>query len=203
VSLPAPQSKPVAAASRLVAQVAPLVAFGPGLRILAAGPVPRLTVLSFLARSEYLNEYLPGDGRLRPVAALFRYGSASAPDGPWSRRFLRPLTPLVFAASRVSTLLDSRGKPGTGVCRAGGQLLQVGWDATVDEGPDAPQSSRPMWSGRSSAQRPWDSHSSDRRVASSRVGDRDARRQEPGTRRIPRAGHGRGSPRQRRAARRR
>src|ERR1700732_231609 len=35
---PAPQSKPVTRASRLVAQVAPLVAFGLGLRILAAGP---------------------------------------------------------------------------------------------------------------------------------------------------------------------
>ena len=35
---PAPQSKPVTAASRLVAQEAPLVAFGLGLRILAAGP---------------------------------------------------------------------------------------------------------------------------------------------------------------------
>jgi hypothetical protein len=40
MALPAPQSKPVAAASRLVAQVAPLVAFGPRLRILAAGPAP-------------------------------------------------------------------------------------------------------------------------------------------------------------------
>ena len=35
---PAPQSKPVTPASRLVAQEAPLVAFGLGLRILAAGP---------------------------------------------------------------------------------------------------------------------------------------------------------------------
>ena len=35
---PAPQSKPVTPASRLVAQVAPLVASGLGLRILAAGP---------------------------------------------------------------------------------------------------------------------------------------------------------------------
>ena len=37
---PAPQSKPVAHASRLVARVAPSVAFGPGVRILAAGPAP-------------------------------------------------------------------------------------------------------------------------------------------------------------------
>src|SRR5579884_662158 len=36
---PAPQSKPVTLASRLVAQDAPLVAFGLGLRIPAAGPV--------------------------------------------------------------------------------------------------------------------------------------------------------------------
>jgi hypothetical protein len=35
---PAPQSKPVAHAPRLVAQIAPLVAFGLGMRILAAGP---------------------------------------------------------------------------------------------------------------------------------------------------------------------
>jgi hypothetical protein len=35
---PAPQSKPVTHASRLVAPVAPSVAFGPGLRIPAAGP---------------------------------------------------------------------------------------------------------------------------------------------------------------------
>ena len=35
---PAPQSKPVTLASRLVAQVAPLVAIGLGLSILAAGP---------------------------------------------------------------------------------------------------------------------------------------------------------------------
>jgi hypothetical protein len=35
---PAPQSKPVAHASRLVARGAPSVAFGLGLRILAAGP---------------------------------------------------------------------------------------------------------------------------------------------------------------------
>ena len=35
---PAPQSKPVTPASRLVAQVAPLVAFGLGASILAAGP---------------------------------------------------------------------------------------------------------------------------------------------------------------------
>jgi hypothetical protein len=37
---PAPQSKPVTPASRLVAQEAPLVASGLGLRILAAGPAP-------------------------------------------------------------------------------------------------------------------------------------------------------------------
>src|ERR1700684_2551313 len=42
---PAPQSKPVAHASRLVALVAPLVAFGLGSRILAAGPAPPTTVL--------------------------------------------------------------------------------------------------------------------------------------------------------------
>jgi hypothetical protein len=42
---PAPQSKPVTPASRLVAQVAPLVAFELGLRILAAGPAPPSTVL--------------------------------------------------------------------------------------------------------------------------------------------------------------
>ncbi len=35
---PAPQSKPVIHATRLVAQDAPLVAFGPGMRIPAAGP---------------------------------------------------------------------------------------------------------------------------------------------------------------------
>ena len=37
---PAPQSKPVTLAPRLVARTAPLVAFGLGLRILAAGPAP-------------------------------------------------------------------------------------------------------------------------------------------------------------------
>jgi hypothetical protein len=37
---PAPQSKPVTLVSRLVARIAPLVAFGLGSRILAAGPVP-------------------------------------------------------------------------------------------------------------------------------------------------------------------
>jgi hypothetical protein len=37
---PAPQSKPVTRASRLVAQIAPSVAFGLGPRILAAGPAP-------------------------------------------------------------------------------------------------------------------------------------------------------------------
>ena len=42
---PAPQSKPVTPASRLVAQDAPLVASGLGLRILAAGPAPLTTVL--------------------------------------------------------------------------------------------------------------------------------------------------------------
>ena len=35
---PAPQSKPITLVSRLVARIAPLVAFGLGLRILAAGP---------------------------------------------------------------------------------------------------------------------------------------------------------------------
>jgi len=42
---PAPQSKPVTPASRLVTHNAPLVAFRLGLRILAAGPAPQLTVL--------------------------------------------------------------------------------------------------------------------------------------------------------------
>jgi len=46
---PAPQSKPVAQASRLVAQTAPSVAHEPGLRILAAGPA-----LSTLLRSRAL-----------------------------------------------------------------------------------------------------------------------------------------------------
>ena len=45
----APQSKPVTRASRLVAQVAPLVAFGLGLRILAAGPA-RVRLYSYRGR---------------------------------------------------------------------------------------------------------------------------------------------------------
>jgi hypothetical protein len=52
MSLPAPQSKPVAVASRLVAQIALSVAFGPRLRILAAGPAPPLTVLRFALREQ-------------------------------------------------------------------------------------------------------------------------------------------------------
>jgi membrane protein DedA with SNARE-associated domain len=47
MALPAPQSKPLAPASRLVARVALLVAFGLGLGILAAGPAPQSTVLLF------------------------------------------------------------------------------------------------------------------------------------------------------------
>jgi hypothetical protein len=43
--IPAPQSKPVTLASRLVARNAPSVAIGLGLRILAAGPAPEPTVL--------------------------------------------------------------------------------------------------------------------------------------------------------------
>ncbi len=43
--LPALQSKPVTPASRLVAPIAPLVAFELGLRILAAGPAPQPTLL--------------------------------------------------------------------------------------------------------------------------------------------------------------
>jgi hypothetical protein len=42
---PAPQSKPVTPASRLVAQVAPSVASGLGLRLLAAGPARCATLL--------------------------------------------------------------------------------------------------------------------------------------------------------------
>lgn len=42
---PAPQSKPVTLTSRLVTRNAPLVAFGLGLRILAAGPAPQPTLL--------------------------------------------------------------------------------------------------------------------------------------------------------------
>lgn len=38
ITAPAPQSKPVTPTSRLVAQTTPLVAYGLGLRILAAGP---------------------------------------------------------------------------------------------------------------------------------------------------------------------
>ena len=49
---PAPQSKPVTRASRLVARIAPLVAFGLGLRILAAGPAPISTVLRLRALCE-------------------------------------------------------------------------------------------------------------------------------------------------------
>ena len=47
MALPAPQSKPLAPASRLVARVALLVAFGLGLGILAAGPAPQSTILLF------------------------------------------------------------------------------------------------------------------------------------------------------------
>ena len=49
---PAPQSKPVTLAPRLVARTAPLVAFGLGLRILAAGPAPISTVLRLRALCE-------------------------------------------------------------------------------------------------------------------------------------------------------
>ena len=45
----APQSKPVTPASRLVAHAVPLVAFGLGLRILAAGPAALPTVLRLRA----------------------------------------------------------------------------------------------------------------------------------------------------------
>jgi hypothetical protein len=48
---PAPQSKPVTPASRLVAQITPLVAFGLGLRILAAGPAP-FQLYSYCGRCE-------------------------------------------------------------------------------------------------------------------------------------------------------
>jgi hypothetical protein len=56
MALPAPQSKPVAAASRLVAQIAPSVAFGPRLRILAAGPAPPTTLLLFQHSNANLNK---------------------------------------------------------------------------------------------------------------------------------------------------
>ena len=49
---PAPQSKPVTPASRLEAQVAPSVAFGLGLRILAAGPARVSTLLRLQALCE-------------------------------------------------------------------------------------------------------------------------------------------------------
>jgi len=50
---PTPQSKPVTHASRLVAQIAPLVAFGLGPRILAAGPA-RVRLYSYPGR--YVNQ---------------------------------------------------------------------------------------------------------------------------------------------------
>src|SRR5438270_1208092 len=57
-SLPAPQSKPVAHAARLVAQVAPSVAFGPGVRILAAGPA-HLRLYSDCRRYVHRSSNLP------------------------------------------------------------------------------------------------------------------------------------------------
>ena len=55
---PAPQSKPVTPAARLVARTAPLVAFGLGLRILAAGPAPIPTILRFRALCEPIPKFV-------------------------------------------------------------------------------------------------------------------------------------------------
>jgi hypothetical protein len=58
---PAPQSKPVTLASRLVARIAPLVAFGLGLRILAAGPAV-LRQYSYRGRSVSHPQIAVSDG---------------------------------------------------------------------------------------------------------------------------------------------
>jgi len=59
---PAPQSKPVAHASRLVAHIAPLVAFGLGVRILAAGPARITTLLRLHAICAMSLKVFPGSG---------------------------------------------------------------------------------------------------------------------------------------------
>jgi plasmid stability protein len=70
MALRAPQSKPVAAAPRLVAQIAPLVAFGPRLRILAAGPVPTSTLLLFQRSNGNPNKStIDSDLRFSSIAA--------------------------------------------------------------------------------------------------------------------------------------
>ena len=78
---PAPQSKPVTLASRLVAQEAPLVAAGLGLRILAAGPA-RLRLYSCCGR---LCEPAP-KGLLRRVRGRGHrlIGRPRLPRLPWS-----------------------------------------------------------------------------------------------------------------------
>jgi hypothetical protein len=76
-SAPAPQSKPVARASRLVAQIAPLVASGLGPRILAAGPAP-VRLYSYYGR---LCGRRPSDSSR---AIRFRAGLI-APTGPLRR----------------------------------------------------------------------------------------------------------------------
>jgi hypothetical protein len=61
---PAPQSKPVTRASRLVAQTAPLVAFGLGSRILAAGPAHNRLYSYYrrqCGRRPKLNRQIPAD----------------------------------------------------------------------------------------------------------------------------------------------
>ncbi len=62
----APQSKPVTLAPRLVARIAPLVAVGLGLRILAAGPAPISTVLRLWALCEPTQKFVAMNQGARP-----------------------------------------------------------------------------------------------------------------------------------------
>src|ERR1019366_6540848 len=104
---PVPQSKPVARASRLVAQIAPLVASGLGPRILAAGPAPVRLYTHY--------------GRLcgrRPSessrAIRFRAWELIAPTGPLARR-----TPHEAANAKRARQQRPRrtGQPAPAECR--------------------------------------------------------------------------------------
>jgi len=95
---PAPQSKPVAPASRLVAQVAPSVASGLGLRILAAGPaINRLYSYSRRLCEPDLKSLL---GR------ILLAGGRARPDGACPPRNHRPRPRPQEAASRTGTSAD-------------------------------------------------------------------------------------------------
>ena len=61
-----PRAKPVTLAPRLVARIAPLVAFGLGLRILAAGPAPISTVLRLRALCEPSRKVVAMNQEARP-----------------------------------------------------------------------------------------------------------------------------------------